>query len=93
VTLARMTLNILVDLLVGSIPFVGDVFDVFWKANRKNVELLQSHVEALPNAEKKLRRTDRIFVALLIGVIFLVLAVSISAAYYLLSWLAHLIRR
>ena len=93
VTLARMTLNILVDLLLGSIPFVGDIFDVFWKANRKNVELLQRHVEASPNAEKNLRRTDRIFVALLIGVIFLVLAVSISAAYYFLSWLGHLIRR
>src|SRR4051812_15441652 len=28
VTLVRMTLNILVDLLLGSIPFVGDIFDV-----------------------------------------------------------------
>jgi hypothetical protein len=88
-----MTLNILVDLLLGSIPFVGDIFDVFWKAHRKNVELLQRHVEASPNAGKKLRRTDRIFVALLIGVIVLVLAVSISAAYYFLTWLGHLIRR
>lgn len=80
VTLTRITLNILVDLFLGSIPFIGDAFDVIWKANRKNVELLQRHLEASPNIEQKLQRSDRAFVALLIGIVFLMLALSIGSA-------------
>jgi hypothetical protein len=38
-TLLRMIANVGVDTAVGSVPIVGDVFDVFWKANRRNVEL------------------------------------------------------
>lgn len=38
-TLARMAFNVAVDFAVGSIPIAGDLFDAFWKANRRNVEL------------------------------------------------------
>ncbi|MBX6315486.1 MAG: DUF4112 domain-containing protein [Isosphaeraceae bacterium] len=38
---ARMAANVLLDILVGSIPFVGDVFDVFFKANTRNLQLLR----------------------------------------------------
>lgn len=40
----RMLGNLLVDTVVGSIPVVGDVFDVVWKANVRNVELFEAHV-------------------------------------------------
>jgi len=40
VVVARMVRNLGVDLLVGAVPVVGDVFDFFYKAHRKNVELL-----------------------------------------------------
>ncbi|MCB1197154.1 MAG: DUF4112 domain-containing protein [Deltaproteobacteria bacterium] len=33
--------NILLECLLGSIPIIGDVFDVFFKANIKNLDLLQ----------------------------------------------------
>lgn len=42
--IARMIWNVAVDVSVGIIPFVGDAFDVAWKANRKNMELLKRHV-------------------------------------------------
>src|SRR5689334_14479749 len=42
-TLARMLLNVLLDTLLGAIPVVGDVFDVAWKANRRNLELLERY--------------------------------------------------
>lgn len=45
-TLSRMLLNVLLDVTVGSIPVVGDVFDAFWKANRRNVSLLEQHFDA-----------------------------------------------
>jgi hypothetical protein len=38
-TLVRMLANVAVDAAAGFVPIVGDVFDVFWKANRKNFEL------------------------------------------------------
>ena len=54
-TLARMLGNIGIDTLVGSVPAVGDVFDAAWKANMKNVALLERHlaVSAPPAQEKR----------------------------------------
>jgi hypothetical protein len=50
VGLGRMVMNIAIDALVGAVPFVGDLFDVAWKANRKNLELIQ-HYRGDPNAK------------------------------------------
>lgn len=41
--LARMYWNVFVDVGVGAVPVVGDMFDVAWKANRKNMALLSRH--------------------------------------------------
>jgi len=38
--LMRMLLNIGIELGVGAIPLVGDIFDIFWKANQKNIKLI-----------------------------------------------------
>jgi hypothetical protein len=43
--LARMIGNVALDGLVGAVPLVGDVFDVMWKANRRNIKLLRDHLE------------------------------------------------
>ncbi len=39
----RMLLNIMVDYLFGSIPIAGQIFDFFYKANNRNVRLLERH--------------------------------------------------
>jgi hypothetical protein len=44
-TLWRMAGNTLVDTVVGAVPIVGDAFDVVFKANMKNLRLLQRHLE------------------------------------------------
>lgn len=41
--LVRMAINILIDTLVGAIPILGDIFDFFWKANTKNIQLLDDY--------------------------------------------------
>ena len=43
VILFRMILNILIDVLAGALPIVGDIFDVAYKSNRRNLELIQRH--------------------------------------------------
>lgn len=44
-TLARMIGNVAADFLLGSVPFVGDFFDVAFKANRRNARLLEQHLK------------------------------------------------
>ncbi|MEM8856068.1 MAG: DUF4112 domain-containing protein [Pseudomonadota bacterium] len=44
-TLARMAANVAGDTLVGSIPVVGTIVDVMWKANRSNMRLLRRDLE------------------------------------------------
>lgn len=46
--LGRMAGNILIDMVVGAIPLLGDIFDVGFKANRRNIELLKRHVQSGP---------------------------------------------
>jgi hypothetical protein len=41
--LAKMALNILVDSLIGAIPVAGDMFDVFFRANERNMRLMREH--------------------------------------------------
>src|SRR5580692_3002535 len=44
VTLARMVVNLAIDVLVGAIPIFGDAFDIAWKANRRNYDLMTRHL-------------------------------------------------
>lgn len=41
--LIKMTLNVIVDAILGGIPILGKLFDFFYKANDKNVRLLKQH--------------------------------------------------
>jgi hypothetical protein len=43
VAIGRMVVNIAIDTLGGALPIIGDVFDVFWKSNRKNLELIERY--------------------------------------------------
>jgi hypothetical protein len=43
--LTRMAVNTLLDTTIGAIPLAGDVFDVMFRANMKNMALLRRHLE------------------------------------------------
>ena len=43
--IARMLANVALDGVVGAVPIAGDLFDVAWRANRRNVALLRAHFE------------------------------------------------
>lgn len=40
---SRMVLNIVLDTVIGSIPILGNIFDLFYKANDRNYKLLKRH--------------------------------------------------
>jgi len=44
-TLARMGLNTGTDFVIGGVPLLGDIFDVAFKANRRNIALLKREME------------------------------------------------
>lgn len=45
-TLLRMAANVAVDAVVGTVPVLGDLFDAGFKANQRNVRLLERELEA-----------------------------------------------
>ena len=65
--LLKMVSNILIDGIAGSVPVLGDLFDSTWKANTRNVDLLEQH---LRHPTKSSPIVSRKFVVLLgIGVV------------------------
>ena len=56
-TLASMLVTIALDATVGSVPVAGTVFDVVYKANTRNVRLLEQHVSDPAAARARARRT------------------------------------
>jgi uncharacterized protein DUF4112 len=85
-TLARMLANVGIDTLVGSVPALGDLFDAAWKANMKNVVLLERHlaVSAPPAQEKR-----SVIGATILAMIALVLIVA--AGFAMSIFLARLL--
>lgn len=71
-TLSRMAINIITETLIGTIPILGDFFDANWKANTKNMELLNAHLEQ----PKKTKKADILFVVLLLTALLFILIIS-----------------
>jgi hypothetical protein len=78
VILLRMVLNILIDVLAGALPIVGDIFDVAYKSNRRNLELIREH-EA---PESKPTGWDYAIATLGVSLAVLSIVVPIVAVFY-----------
>jgi hypothetical protein len=67
ITLLRMGLNIGIYFLGGMVPFAGYLFDVWWKPNVRNLELLRRRATVSADDAKRGRKSDWLFVSLIIG--------------------------
>jgi hypothetical protein len=81
--LARMGWNLLVDIAVGAIPLLGDLFDAGFKANMRNLALLERHVQGPATS----RRASRRFVAILAFLLLLLLIGAAALAVFLIELL------
>ncbi len=72
-SLARMMWNLILDALLGIMPMAGDFVDLAWKANSKNLALIEAHLAQ----SKKQEKADYLFVGLLIAV-FLSIVIALS---------------
>jgi hypothetical protein len=80
---ARMVLNAAIDMLLGLVPFLGDLADIAWKANLRNLALLERH--AHPGVPPS--RNDYVFVIVcVIALAFIAMAPIILLAYVLSRW-------
>jgi uncharacterized protein DUF4112 len=84
ITLARMFANIAVDSLLGAMPIFGDLFDVWWKANRMNVNILRN-AETLP---RRRQWHDWLFFV----VLMILIAAIVALPIIMLIWIVHLLR-
>ena len=91
ITLLRMGLNIGIYFLVGILPFVGYVFAVWWKPNMRNLDLLRRRATVSAEEAKLGRKSDWLFVSLIIGSIvalfFGSIMLTIAFWYYLATHL------
>jgi hypothetical protein len=71
--------------VVGSIPVLGDAFDIAWKANRRNYKLMVRHLHQPRQHTWK----DYAFLASLVGGILFILAVPFFVLLVLAVWVAN----
>ena len=84
ITLLRMGLNLGIDYAVGSLPFVGDLFDAWWKSNRRNLDLLRRRATVSPEEARAGNASDWLFVGgIIVGLIGLVIAGAFVSFYLL----------
>lgn len=87
-TLWRMTLNVAIEGILGAVPLLGDLFDVAWQANRRNVALLDVWL-ADP---RRMVRDNRRFVWLIIAVVVLLAVAGAACTYLIIHALIQLFR-
>jgi hypothetical protein len=78
---ARMVLNAALDMVVGLVPLLGDIADVAWKANLRNVALLERHARPGTPASPG----DYLFVFLCLGLVAMIGIVPFVIIIWLLS--------
>jgi hypothetical protein len=81
-TLVRMLANVGVDTIVGEIPLLGDLFDVGWKSNIKNLSLLEQHLQQPATARAGSRRVLVLLGAGLLVLLVVVVALGILVANF-----------
>lgn len=75
--LFRMLFNAYFDFFIGSLPLVGDIFDIFWKSNNKNKKLLSSYLSS-PHKELLRSKVTVYFAFFLFIILFCFIAYIIS---------------
>ena len=82
-TVARMVLNVAIETVAGSVPVVGNLFDIGWRANRRNYALLIGSLHGPEVARTRQAGSSWLFLAGLC----VVLAALIAVPMLLIGWL------
>lgn len=87
ILLARMSLNILINELVGIVPGVGDAFSFWFKSNARNYELLKNY-SAVPGRSRK---SDWIFMIAVLALLFVIVCAGLLVSLFVLQQIGKLL--
>ncbi len=87
IVLARMSVNILLNELIGIVPIVGDAFSFWFKSNARNHELVKQHIAGRRTAG----RGDWIFVIGVLVLLAIVVAAGIMVSLFMLQQLLQFV--
>ena len=88
ILLARMSLNILVNELIGIVPVAGDAFSFWFKSNARNYQIIKDHI-ASPSGIS--RRSDWIFVIAILVLLFAIVGCGLLVTFLVLRAIAKLL--
>ena len=78
--LARMGFNVALEVLIGSIPIIGDVFDMTWKANARNARLFERYA----TSSKKTITSSKIMIFAIMLIFTFISVLSIYVGFLIL---------
>lgn len=81
-----MCLNVLVDTIFGAIPVIGWIFDAYYKANNRNINMLKKHY-----SEGKYQGSGKGIVLLVLIVFLALMILTFYLLYKLIAWIISLI--
>jgi hypothetical protein len=88
ILLARMSLNILINELVGIVPVIGDAFSFWFKSNVRNYQIIKDHAAAPGGVS---RRSDWIFVIAVLVLLFVIVGCGLLITFLFLREIARLL--
>ncbi len=83
--LIRMLSNLAIPLLIGAIPFFGDLFEIYWKPNRRNYQLLLRHL----HTPHRHNGRDWLFLLVLLAALAALCLLPLLITLWAFLWLAH----
>jgi hypothetical protein len=80
----RMAANVGVDALAGAVPLLGDLFDLSFKANRRNLALIEAHSQGHP---AEISAKERALFVLAIGIAAVAVTLPFALITLCLMWM------
>ena len=87
ILLARMSINILINEIIGIVPIVGDAFSFWFKSNARNYQIIKEHL----GAPRVSRRSDWIFVIAVLLLLFVVVGCGLLVSLLFFWEIARLL--
>ena len=88
IVILRMSMNIVINMVVGAIPIVGDLFSIWFKSNLQNAQILHKHSQTTAPVTTVI---DWLYVSAIILVMILILSLVLSFIFWLGSSLLALL--
>lgn len=88
--LARMVVNLLLDVTVGAIPVLGDAFDIWFKGSTRNFRLLEAVVRKQERGERYSAAPHVLYIATIFLALCAIVLGLFVGFFFLVRWLLHL---